>query len=176
MEFKSGKFGWQASKPNQKVRVALARQTVEAQVFLSSKADVVGKFDITTQRFLELNPTLEVSDIAETAEPYEFQTSSWGWHAHRSQVVTVGGEALQVIVNFQAVLKGTKQAQGNSDALAEVKISMPESQFHKDMSVAAIPETRVQTAPKRSCNADEVNLAQMLAQRPAPAKKKRAAA
>lgn len=110
MEFKSGKFGWQVSKPNQKVSVLLGKESVDAQVMVSSKADILGKSQLTAARFLEASPSLDISGIWDAAEPREFQTTSIGWHVHRKQTVKVAGEELQVMVNFEAVLKATKLA------------------------------------------------------------------
>uniref|UniRef100_A0A7S1ML43 Uncharacterized protein n=1 Tax=Alexandrium catenella TaxID=2925 RepID=A0A7S1ML43_ALECA len=108
MEFKSGKFGWQASKPNQKVLVALGKETVEAQIMVSSKADILGKTELTANKFLAASPSLDIAGIWEAAEVRQFSTSSIGWHVHRKQTVKVAGEELHVMVNFEAVLKGTK--------------------------------------------------------------------
>mmetsp|Transcript_64423 Transcript_64423/g.129437 ORF Transcript_64423/g.129437 Transcript_64423/m.129437 type:complete len:152 (+) Transcript_64423:68-523(+) len=108
MEFKSGKFGWQVSKPNQKVSVLLGKESVDAQVMVSSKADILGKSQLTAARFLEASPSLDISGIWDAAEPREFQTTSIGWHVHRKQTVKVAGEELQVMVHFEAVLHATK--------------------------------------------------------------------
>mmetsp|Transcript_40179 Transcript_40179/g.114834 ORF Transcript_40179/g.114834 Transcript_40179/m.114834 type:complete len:195 (+) Transcript_40179:107-691(+) len=115
MEFKSGKFGWQASKPNQKVGISLGGTDLDAHVMVTCKADIVSKTDLTTESFLNKNPALDISHLVDSAEPYEFQTGSFGWHSHGKQMVKVAGEELQVVVNFQAVLKGTKTGEEKSD-------------------------------------------------------------
>mmetsp|Transcript_75680 Transcript_75680/g.244888 ORF Transcript_75680/g.244888 Transcript_75680/m.244888 type:complete len:185 (-) Transcript_75680:69-623(-) len=115
MEFKSHKFGWQASKPNQKVTVQLSGGAVEAQVMLSCIAEIVGKTELTAKKFLEKSSPLDVSDLAGKAEAHEFQTQSWGWHAHEKRAVTVAGEELQVMVNFNAMFRGTKEKEAKKD-------------------------------------------------------------
>mmetsp|Transcript_17711 Transcript_17711/g.41583 ORF Transcript_17711/g.41583 Transcript_17711/m.41583 type:complete len:183 (+) Transcript_17711:77-625(+) len=109
MQFKTGKFGWQATKPNQKVTVSLGEETVDAQVMVTCIAEVTGKSGLTPARFLEAKPALDISGLPAATEPREFQTTSFGWFVHKKLTVMVAGEELQVMVNFQAVLKGTKE-------------------------------------------------------------------
>mmetsp|Transcript_40838 Transcript_40838/g.127056 ORF Transcript_40838/g.127056 Transcript_40838/m.127056 type:complete len:178 (-) Transcript_40838:472-1005(-) len=126
-EFKGGKFGWQVSKPNQKVTVALDKESVDAQVMVSCKADIMGKVAISSATFFEAKPLLDVAGIWDEVEPREFQTTSLGWHAHRKQTVNVAGEEIKVLVNFEAVLKGTKEEPAEGPAASEEPVQIDDT-------------------------------------------------
>merc|ERR1712232_1476622 len=61
-------------------------------------------------------PDRVVKDIVAQAKPQTFSTGSFGWHACTKKPINVhvAGVCLPVIVNFTAVLKGTKQSENNA--------------------------------------------------------------
>jgi hypothetical protein len=105
-------FGWQASKPNQVVDVKMHENHIGAQVMTSICAHVQA-CSLSKEDFLAKArplPNSIVMDLVRRAETRTFSTGSFGWHACTRQAISVkvGREDVSVVVNFNAILKGTR--------------------------------------------------------------------
>lgn len=113
-------FGWHGSMPNQAVNVALDGEVIKSQVMASISARV-SSCVLTKDEFLaaaEALPEAVTRALVRRAQVRTFSTGSCGWHAHTEKAVkvSVAGSDVLVVVNFQAVLRGTKLESGDASA------------------------------------------------------------
>eukprot|EP00931_Biecheleriopsis_adriatica_P057418 TRINITY_DN34053_c0_g1_i1.p1 TRINITY_DN34053_c0_g1~~TRINITY_DN34053_c0_g1_i1.p1 ORF type:complete len:528 (-),score=98.66 TRINITY_DN34053_c0_g1_i1:167-1750(-) len=138
-------FGWQASKPNQTVRVLLDGEEVSAQVMTSVCAQVCS-CSLSKDEFLAKAGSLPnsiVADLVNTAQAHTFSTGSFGWHSctKHSVAVRVAGKDAMVTVNFQAVLRGTKP-EGDEDDAGNDEPAAPSEKRRRPDEPAAEPANK----------------------------------
>jgi hypothetical protein len=109
MTFRSGNFGWskhanlniEADGPNSR---ALDNKLVLTNV--TCNAVVLPRYaHLSAARFMQEAEPLKITI---DAEAYEFSTGSFGWEAHRRDQHRMCGEVLQVQVNLNAPVRGSK--------------------------------------------------------------------
>lgn len=125
-----GGFGWYGNKPNQVVNVEVNGELIKAQVMTSVSAHATG-CSLSRDEFLAAAKPLPeriVSDLLKEAQVRTFSTGSFGWHAHTETAVkvAVGLVHVMAVINFQAVLKGTKP-EGTEDSDHEAGDEVPEA-------------------------------------------------
>lgn len=109
------RMGWQGSKPNQLVDIAVRGEVVKAHAMTQIIAHIQnspleeGEF---TSQALPLAPGI-VAKLVADAKPRRFSTGSLGWFAHRLETITIGGLQVRAAIQFQAVLRGTKPSAGD---------------------------------------------------------------
>jgi predicted flap endonuclease-1-like 5' DNA nuclease len=112
-QFSTGGFGWtkylvepiEADGPKSKAlndKVVLANTTCNANVLMKQAKSVCS---LTSKQFLKAAKKWPIDIVAEA---YEFSTGSVGWEAHMRSSKKVCGEELQVQVNLNAVVRGSK--------------------------------------------------------------------
>jgi predicted flap endonuclease-1-like 5' DNA nuclease len=128
--FGPGGYGWQKGGGIKKIEAegdgghglkdkpAYVRPSCIAQVF-GSKGD--GKeVDLPTKKFMS---KAEPWTASFEAEPVEFSTGSFGWHAHSKRAEVVDGKPLQLQVNLNAPINGSKdkgEEEPEDPALADI--------------------------------------------------------
>jgi predicted flap endonuclease-1-like 5' DNA nuclease len=118
VKFSSGKsFGW-TSYSVAKIeagaalddKILITNVTCNAIVLLRQGKAVCS---LNAAKFLKEAKKLKIKI---EAEAYEFSTGSFGWQAHRREKPVVCGEELQVQVNLNAVVRGSKPKDAPSDS------------------------------------------------------------
>jgi len=106
-KFGPGGFGWQKTGGITKVMVDDVPVFVRASCIAHVIGSKDGSFAVSESTFMK---TAEALKAEFDVEPCEFSTGSFGWMAHRKQYVTVGGQSVQVQLNFNVPINNSKDA------------------------------------------------------------------
>jgi len=119
------RLGWQGSKPNQGVVLTLGGEAIKSKVFTQVTGHANG-CPLGKEEFLSTGGALPqdiIDRLVADARARCFSTGSLGWFATRTETVQVGKIEVRVVLQFQAVLKGTKPI--GSDAPTQVAEGAP---------------------------------------------------
>lgn len=114
-EFSGGKFGYQASKPNQSVHFVVSHKKQTGRVMISCIGNV-SHAPVSKAVFMKNAKTIKLSSLEDLLmKRLEFKTGSLGWHHTWDQAVSVAGHKFKVRMNLNVVLKGTKDEDHEHD-------------------------------------------------------------